>query len=73
MSETKYITVDWLGDCPQCGCGIAKVQTQLGDNQTLYEDDLVWCDNCGLEGHVDIMDGHTEEPIAHAAWDEVEE
>lgn len=67
----KNVTVNWLGDCPRCGNGVALVLTTEGCEEYLYQDDEVSCSECGHKGVVDIDESY-EPPVAHAAWDEPE-
>ncbi|OTA16056.1 hypothetical protein Xbed_03528 [Xenorhabdus beddingii] len=65
----KTVKVDWLGDCEKCGMDSALIETN-GNENWLYEGDVVTCCGCGHTGHVEILQC---EPVAYAVWDELVE
>lgn len=48
----KVLTIEWLDDCPICGCSTVNAHTENGNDGYLYSGDDVECSNCGHEGIV---------------------
>lgn len=69
----RTVNVDWLGSCPRCGCNHAIVETDMGNEFMLYEDDLLHCQNCRLSGMVDVTDDYSGDQVAYAKWSEFKE
>lgn len=64
----ETMEVDWAGDCPKCGCGVAKVDTKEGSYDWLVEGDKAECRDCGHGGTIEADDG-----IAWIVWDKEKE
>lgn len=71
MSEcakiAKWMPVDGFNtDC--CGCDIEVHTTRRGHIETLYDDDVIRCTNCGCYGSVDI-DCAADPPVARTSFE----
>ncbi|WP_038342263.1 hypothetical protein [Acinetobacter sp. A47] len=66
----RKVNVDWLGSCPRCGCNKAIVETEMGNEKFLYEDDIIKCNECGLKGVVEVTDDYADDCVASANWEE---
>ena len=55
MNELSKFTVDWLGECPCCGCSEHEISPNCGDStdEWLASGDDVECTKCGLNGVID--------------------
>ncbi|WP_151765955.1 hypothetical protein [Acinetobacter colistiniresistens] len=69
----RKVNVDWLGSCPRCGCNHAIVETDMGNEFMLYEDDLLHCQDCRLSGIVEVTDDYADDRAAYASWSEFKE
>lgn len=59
----KTLEIDWLGGCPNCSNELQLVESCEGNSELLYDDDVVTCNQCGLEGHIECYD-----EVAECIW-----
>lgn len=63
---SKRLDINWLGMCENCGSEEPKVvDTEKGDEVTLWDGDKVTCKQCGSVGEIEA-DGEN----AWVVWDE---
>lgn len=63
MLDGEVLKIDWLRDCPKCGCGTAYVESQY-----LNEGDDVHCAECETKGVIEWL----EPGVVDCFWNEEE-
>lgn len=61
-------------DCDRCGSDAVEVLTESKDDNTFYDQELVRCTECGIEGYTSV-DGDEDDDgncIGNVSWNDSE-
>ncbi|MCU8219795.1 Lar family restriction alleviation protein [Vibrio vulnificus] len=67
--EGNLLEVDWLNNCPKCGCKTSYVETKSKKNTWLYEGDVVHCAECNKKGLIEAI----EQSVVEVVWEELDD